>query len=87
MAEHGRRLGVVLCNAERPAPLDDPPASRWYSNDYSIISRDDFRLSYRECRPLVVCSAETRARAERAEIPTITWQQFLLDGPPGSAAS
>jgi uncharacterized protein len=35
-------------------------------------------------RPLVLCSAQGRASAERAEIPAITWQEFLLDGPPGS---
>jgi predicted AAA+ superfamily ATPase len=36
-------------------------------------------------QPLVVCSADGRATAERAEVPAITWQQFLLDGPPGTA--
>jgi predicted AAA+ superfamily ATPase len=36
-------------------------------------------------KPLVVCGGSELATAERAEIPAITWQQFLLDGPPGSA--
>lgn len=38
-------------------------------------------------RPLVICSANGRATAERAEVPAITWQQFLLDGPPGAGSS
>ncbi len=33
-------------------------------------------------KPLVVCTAQTRAIAERAEVEAITWQDFLLDGPP-----
>lgn len=35
-------------------------------------------------KPLVVCSAEGRATAQRADVPAITWQKFLLDGPPGN---
>lgn len=38
-------------------------------------------------KPLVICSASGRATAERAEVPAITWQEFLLDGPPGTARS
>ncbi|HOX43940.1 MAG TPA: ATP-binding protein [Myxococcota bacterium] len=34
-------------------------------------------------RPLVVCDARDRATAERAGTPSITWQEFLLAGPPG----
>ena len=37
-------------------------------------------------RPLVVCSASGRATAERADVPAITWQQFLLDGPTGATS-
>ena len=33
-------------------------------------------------RPLVVCDAEGHAAAARAELPSLTWQDFLLDGPP-----
>jgi hypothetical protein len=36
-------------------------------------------------RPLVICGASGRATAERAEVQAITWQEFLLDGPPGTA--
>ncbi|HEX7478566.1 MAG TPA: DUF4143 domain-containing protein, partial [Polyangiales bacterium] len=35
-------------------------------------------------KPLVICSAAGRVTAERAEIPAVTWQQFLLDGPSAS---
>ena len=35
-------------------------------------------------QPLVICSANGRATAERADVPAVTWQQFLLDGPPGT---
>ena len=35
-------------------------------------------------QPLVICSASGRATAERADVPAVTWQQFLLDGPPST---
>jgi hypothetical protein len=35
-------------------------------------------------KPLVIGSAGGLATAERAEIPAITWQEFLLAGPPGT---
>jgi predicted AAA+ superfamily ATPase len=35
-------------------------------------------------RPLVVCDDAGRAPAERAGVPAITWQEFLLRGPAGS---
>ena len=35
-------------------------------------------------QPLVICSANGRTTAERADVPAVTWQQFLLDGPPGT---
>ncbi len=37
-------------------------------------------------RPLVVCSSPGLAVAERAGVEAVTWQQFLLDGPPGVGA-
>jgi uncharacterized protein len=33
-------------------------------------------------RPLVICGESGRAVAERASLSAITWQEFLLDGPP-----
>jgi hypothetical protein len=45
----------------------------------------EFTRRHPDFRPLVICSASGRATAERAEVPAITWQQFLLDGPPGAA--
>ena len=33
---------------------------------------------------LVICSVNGRTTAERADVPAVTWQQFLLDGPPGT---
>jgi predicted AAA+ superfamily ATPase len=33
-------------------------------------------------RPLVICNEQSRAVPERASLSAITWQQFLLDGPP-----
>ncbi len=35
-------------------------------------------------RPLVICDRSGHATAERAEIQAITWQEFLLGGPPGA---
>ena len=37
---------------------------------------------YPELRPLVVCDIAGRAAAERAGVQSITWQEFLLRGPP-----
>jgi predicted AAA+ superfamily ATPase len=45
----------------------------------------EFTRRHPAFKPLVICSANGRATAERAEIPAITWQKFLLAGPPGSA--
>jgi predicted AAA+ superfamily ATPase len=36
-----------------------------------------------ELRPLVICDDSGRASAERAGVQAISWQQFLLGGPPG----
>ena len=36
-------------------------------------------------KPLAICSSGGLATAERAEIAAITWQEFLLSGPPGIA--
>jgi hypothetical protein len=47
----------------------------------------EFTRRHAGFRPLVLCSASGRATAERADVPAITWQQFLLDGPPGAAQS
>jgi hypothetical protein len=38
---------------------------------------------HRGFRPLVLCEQRSVATAERAGMRAITWQQFLLDGPPG----
>ena len=43
----------------------------------------EFTRRHPAFKPLVICSASGRATAERAEIPAITWQEFLLAGPPG----
>jgi uncharacterized protein len=43
----------------------------------------EFTCRHPAFKPLVICSASGRAAAERAEIPAITWQEFLLGGPPG----
>jgi uncharacterized protein len=47
----------------------------------------EFTRRYPTFKPLVICSAGGRATAERAEIPAITWQEFLLVGPPIVATS
>ena len=38
-------------------------------------------------KPLVVCDEASLATAARAEIPAISWQDFLLGGPPGAVAT
>jgi predicted AAA+ superfamily ATPase len=47
----------------------------------------EFTRRHPAFRPLVICGASGRATAERAEIPAVTWQEFLLAGPPGTATS
>jgi len=47
----------------------------------------EFTRRHSVLEPLVICSAGGPATAERAEIPAITWQEFLLAGPPGAARS
>lgn len=42
---------------------------------------------HRELRPLVICTDAGRATAERVGVEAITWQEFLLDGPPGASRS
>jgi predicted AAA+ superfamily ATPase len=44
----------------------------------------EFTRRHPAFKPLVICSAGGLASAERAEIPAITWQEFLLTGPPGT---
>jgi predicted AAA+ superfamily ATPase len=50
-----------------------------------LVGLLEFTRRHPGWRPLVICSASGRATAERAEVPAITWQDFLLDGPPGTA--
>ena len=45
----------------------------------------EFTRRHPAFKPLVVCGPRELATAERAEIQAITWQQFLMTGPPGSA--
>jgi predicted AAA+ superfamily ATPase len=45
----------------------------------------EFTRRHPAFKPLVICSAGGLATAERAEIAAITWQEFLLAGPPGIA--
>ena len=47
----------------------------------------EFTRRHPAFKPLVICNAIGRATVERAEIPAITWQEFLLAGPPGTAKS
>jgi predicted AAA+ superfamily ATPase len=47
----------------------------------------EFTRRHPEFKPLVICGASGRATAERAEVQAVTWQEFLLDGPPGAAGS
>ncbi len=39
-------------------------------------------LELAEGPPLVVCDAAGRAAAERAGVEAVTWQEFLVNGPP-----
>lgn len=45
----------------------------------------EFTRRHPAFKPLVVCTASGRATAERADVPAITWQEFLLDGPAAAA--
>ncbi len=55
---------------------------RFQMNDLTGLL--EFTRRHSGFKPLVVCSANGCATAERAELPAITWQQFLLDGPLGT---
>jgi hypothetical protein len=44
----------------------------------------EFVRRYPGFRPLVVCGRLERPTAERAGVPSTTWQEFLIGGPPGS---
>jgi len=46
----------------------------------------EFTRRHPAFKPLVVCGASELRAAERAEIPAVTWQQFLLAGPPSPQA-
>jgi hypothetical protein len=37
---------------------------------------------HKELRPLVICGEPGLATAERGGVQAISWQQFLLEGPP-----
>jgi hypothetical protein len=41
---------------------------------------------YPHLQPLVVCNASGLATAERAGVEAVTWQEFLLDGPPRASS-
>jgi hypothetical protein len=45
----------------------------------------EFTRRYPAFKPLVICGADGLPTAERAEIAAISWQEFLLSGPPGIA--
>jgi predicted AAA+ superfamily ATPase len=44
----------------------------------------EFTRRHPSFRPLVVCSSDGLAPAERAGVPAVTWQEFLIGGPPGT---
>ncbi len=49
------------------------------------MSSGEFRQSlrrYPELRPLLICDDSGLATAERAGVQAMTWQDFLLSGPP-----
>lgn len=46
----------------------------------------EFTKRHPKYRPLVICDKSGSAVAERAGVQSIRWQEFLLGGPPGSAA-
>ncbi len=47
----------------------------------------EFVRRHPKFRPLIVCDDDARRVAERAGFETVPWTDFLLHGPPGSAAS
>jgi predicted AAA+ superfamily ATPase len=47
----------------------------------------EFNRRFPAFRPLVICGAVGRTVAERAGIESITWSDFLLDGPPRTSRS
>lgn len=75
---------------EEPLEVDGVLEGSW-GNWAVEVKTGKFRMSdlnglleFTRChptfRPIVVCSAEGLATAERAEVPAISWREFLLDG-------
>jgi uncharacterized protein len=44
----------------------------------------EFTRRFSEYQPLLICDAAGQPVGERLGVPTMTWRQFLLSGPPGS---
>jgi predicted AAA+ superfamily ATPase len=56
--------------------------SRFQPSD--LVGLLEFTRRHRAFRPLVVCAPGHQSAAIRAGVPAMTWQEFLLRGPPGS---
>jgi uncharacterized protein len=50
-----------------------------------LVALLEFVRRYPQFRPLVICRETDRPTAERAGVASVTWQEFLLGGPPASA--
>jgi len=46
----------------------------------------EFTRRHPSYRPLVLCSEEGRSAVERGGLPSMSWSEFLLSGPPGVSA-
>jgi uncharacterized protein len=47
----------------------------------------EFAKRYKGFRPLVICGPGFEPIAARADVAAISWQEFLLEGPPGSSGA
>jgi hypothetical protein len=87
---------VAHCR-EEPFELDGVLDGSWGSRAIEVktgpFGADDLRglleltRRFPRYRPLVVCAPAGLPAAERLGVPTVTWSQFLLDGPQGASRS
>jgi predicted AAA+ superfamily ATPase len=95
---HAWNAGQQLCYwREEPLEIDAVMEGSWGEWAVEVKSGRfrpgdlagllEFVRRYPQFRPLVVCSADGLAAAERAGVAAVTWQEFLLKGPPGAAVT
>lgn len=93
---HAWNAGQEICYwREEPLEIDGVLEGSWGSwavevktGGFRIAELEallEFVRRYPQFRPLVICRGQDRSTAQRAGVDSISWQGFLLGGPPGIA--